>query len=57
MASAQPARGSLPLSGIKTGIGFRDGRIAWLYRTREAGHAWHTAASISGAYVYKQGVT
>src|SRR6185312_9387558 len=53
-ASTQPAPGSLPLSGIKTGLGFRDsgtgwavGTVAgpenfsWLYITPDGGHTWH----------------
>jgi photosystem II stability/assembly factor-like uncharacterized protein len=52
-ASAQPAAGSLPLGGIKTGIAFRDADtgwataavagpagFAWLYRSRDGGHTW-----------------
>jgi photosystem II stability/assembly factor-like uncharacterized protein len=52
-ASAQPSPGSLPLSGIKTGISFRDSTrgwvtaevagpddFSWLYTTGDGGSTW-----------------
>jgi photosystem II stability/assembly factor-like uncharacterized protein len=52
-AGVLPAAGSLPLSGIKTGLAFRDAATgwataivpgpvdsSWLYRTRDGGHTW-----------------
>ena len=63
-ASADPAPGSLPLSGIKTGLGFRDTTTgwvtaavagpadsAWLYRTRDAGYTWqHQSLQLPTSY-------
>jgi photosystem II stability/assembly factor-like uncharacterized protein len=52
-ASSAPSPGSLPLSGIKTGISFRDATTGWvtaavagpagdtwLYMTHDGGHTW-----------------
>jgi len=67
-ASVQPAAGSLPLHGIKTGITFRDATVgwataagagptnaAWLYITRDAGHTWQSQ-SLTFPTPYQQGV-
>lgn len=63
-ASSQPAPGSLPLSGDKSGLGFNTtatgmatGEIAgptgfsWLYRTRDGGHTWrHQSLAFPALY-------